>query len=371
MRQPEYFARWYDDSVFLSTQSSRKSGDFTQQQCEVEVKLPKGADEDLTINLDLAVGARIYANNDDQNFTALPQQEFDWYNAPMEYSEELEEVPTYENEQVEVAEEKAFEISANDVFSDKISQLAATRAQASIAIEVDGPASAVSRQTTTYSASQSTSHGFQTYPKLTESDWWWVQMGLDIPDELMADGEIMYQYITFEDTTGGEAPFTIGCKTTYGVETDYAVDVYTQTTDKIPELFSNNTDSVIGKAYNAQGPRYIEEASDVKWSAGTARVGSTVSASTTAGNTNHGCYFYKELPKIGRNPNDFDKDFKIHVGARIYASSSATTFTAVPEAESTIRLAAPPSYYVAPAGAFSMLYSAALATIMAILMMSF
>ena len=100
MRQPEYFARWYDDSVFLSTQSSRKSGDFTQQQCEVEVKLPKGADEDLTINLDLAVGARIYANNDDQNFTALPQREFDWYNAPMEYSESLEEVPTYENEQV-------------------------------------------------------------------------------------------------------------------------------------------------------------------------------------------------------------------------------------------------------------------------------
>jgi hypothetical protein len=66
--------------------------------------------------LDLAVGARIYANNDDQSFTALPQHEFDWYNSPMEYSEELEEVPTYENEQVEVAEEKAFEISADDVF---------------------------------------------------------------------------------------------------------------------------------------------------------------------------------------------------------------------------------------------------------------
>lgn len=71
----------------------------------------------------------------------------------MEYSAELEEVPTYENEQVQVAESADFTISADDVFSDKISQLASTRAQASIAIEVDGPASAVSRQTTTYSAS--------------------------------------------------------------------------------------------------------------------------------------------------------------------------------------------------------------------------
>ena len=99
MRKPEYYARWYDDTVFISKQSNRASGDFTQQQCEVEVELPAEANVD-TINLDLAVGARIYANNDDQNFTALPQQEFDWYNAPMEYSESLEEVPTYENEQV-------------------------------------------------------------------------------------------------------------------------------------------------------------------------------------------------------------------------------------------------------------------------------
>ena len=152
MREPDYYARWYDDAVFLSKSSSRESGDFTQQQCEVEVKLPADANVD-TINMDLAMGARIYSNNDDQNFTALPQYEFDWYNSPMEYSAELEEVPTYENEQVQVAESADFTISADDVFSDKISQLATTRAQASIAIEVDGPASAVSRQTTTYSAS--------------------------------------------------------------------------------------------------------------------------------------------------------------------------------------------------------------------------
>lgn len=152
MREPDYYARWYDDSVFLSKSSSRESGDFTQQQCEVEVKLPADANVD-TINMDLAMGARIYSSNDDQSFDALPQYEFDWYNSPMEYSAELEEVPTYENEQVQVAESADFTISADDVFSDKISQLASTRAQASIAIEVDGPASAVSRQTTTYSAS--------------------------------------------------------------------------------------------------------------------------------------------------------------------------------------------------------------------------
>lgn len=78
--------------------------------------------------MDLAVGARVYTNNDDQNFAALPQHEFDWYNSPMEYSAELEEEPVYENEQVQVAEEKTFTMDASDVFSDKISALAASRA---------------------------------------------------------------------------------------------------------------------------------------------------------------------------------------------------------------------------------------------------
>jgi hypothetical protein len=127
MRTPDYYARWYDDAVFLSKQSTRESGDFTMQQCEVEVKLPADANVD-TINLDLSIGARVYANNDDQNFTALPQHEFDWYNSPMEYSPELEEVPTYENEQVQVAETKDFEMDASDVFSDKIAALASRRA---------------------------------------------------------------------------------------------------------------------------------------------------------------------------------------------------------------------------------------------------
>jgi hypothetical protein len=64
MREPDYYARWYDDSVFLSKTSNRESGDFTQQQCEVEVKLPADANVD-TINMDLAMGARIYSSNDD------------------------------------------------------------------------------------------------------------------------------------------------------------------------------------------------------------------------------------------------------------------------------------------------------------------
>ena len=100
---------------------------------------------------------------------------------------------------------------------------------------------------------------------------WWFYVSLDVPDELMANGEVMYQYVTLVDQTGAEAPYTIGCKTTYGTETDYAVDVYTQTSDTVPELFSNSTNSVVGLAYNAQGPRYIEDASDVTWTAGTAK----------------------------------------------------------------------------------------------------
>ena len=63
-------------------------------------------------------------------------------------------------------------------------------------------------------------------------------------------------------------------------------------------------------------------------------------ASTTAGNTNQACYFYEELPKIGRNPADFNKNVQVKMGARIYSSATATTFDSVPASTVTVNKAA-------------------------------
>jgi hypothetical protein len=69
--------------------------------------------------------------------------------------------------------------------------------------------------------------------------------------------------------------------------------------------------------------------------------------SATAGNTNHACYFYEELPKIGRNPSDFDKNLDIKFGTRIYASNSATSFDSVPASSVSIKKDALPAFNTA------------------------
>jgi len=79
-----------------------------------------------------------------------------------------------------------------------------------------------------------------------------------------------------------------------------------------------------------------------------------------------------EIPKIGRNPADFNKTYDISMGARIYADDDATTFDTIPTATGTIIYTEPDSYVVAEekvAGAFA-LFASSMATI-AVLIMAF
>jgi hypothetical protein len=46
---------------------------------------------------------------------------------------------------------------------------------------------------------------------------------------------------------------------------------------------------------------------------------------------------YEELPKIGRNPNDFNKNLSVKIGARIYKSASITTFDSTPASTVSIK----------------------------------
>lgn len=71
---------------------------------------------------------------------------------------------------------------------------------------------------------------------------------------------------------------------------------------------------------------------------------SQASASTISGNTKYACYFYKELPKIGRNPANFGIDVAIQAGARIYEGASATTYIEIPTTSATITKPALKSY---------------------------
>lgn len=77
-----------------------------------------------------------------------------------------------------------------------------------------------------------------------------------------------------------------------------------------------------------------------------------------------------ELPKIGRNPNDFNKVYDVHIGARLYENDSATEFTTIPMSSSSFEYPEPPAYEVAQTeGAFALFASTMAA--LAVLFMAF
>ena len=184
-------------------------------------------------------------------------------------------------------------------------------------------------------------NGYTVYEQLIASDWWWWQLSLDMPDQLLDIGNIVYQWVTLVDINGDEQPFTIGCKTTVGFSVSQ-IDYFQQDTSQTEALWSDSA-LVVGQTVNQQAQDLKEEPSIHFWSAGDEHA-PEAEESYIEGNRVFVCSFAKELPKIGRNPNDFNKYFHIHVGARIYDSNIDTEHEAIPEQEGDIFLTAPPSY---------------------------
>jgi len=185
-------------------------------------------------------------------------------------------------------------------------------------------------------ATQTIKSGYKQYEKINESDWWWWYVAIDMPSALMQTGEVLYQFVTLTNPTTN-ASFTIGCYNTVGVANTDAIAYFKHDSGQADQLTSTSG-LVTGKSYGTQAADLKEEPDDIKWKAGTTHVpaASQAPASATAGNTNYPCYFYEEMPKIGRNPNDFGITYNVKYGARIYKDSAVTTFDSVPESTTTI-----------------------------------
>lgn len=268
----------------------------------------------------------------------------------MTYSADLEVPATYDTDkqQNHVGESKEAVVDLSGMSADRLAN-APTTATASTALEVTASSrialSNAPSVKSTLSATQTIQNGYQLFEGINESDWWWWYVALDINDGLIATGETLYQFVTLTDSAN--TSFTLGCYIKKGTSGDN-IHYFTHTAGQPDELTSTSS-VVTGKTWATQAADLREEPDDIKWSAGTTRVptANLAPTSTTAGNTNHACYFYEELPKIGRNPKDFDKTFTVKFGARIYKTDAATTFDSVPESSNTITKAALPSYVAA------------------------
>ena len=166
-------------------------------------------------------------------------------------------------------------------------------------------------------------------------------MTLDLPENLLSTGDVIYQWVTLVEEYGGGKPFTIGCKSTVGFDYSDSIDVFSQDQSTIEALWSNS-DSIKDKTVDSQAEDLRLDVHE--WVAGT-DYSPVAPATESAGNTVHACYFAKELPKIGRDPNDFHINYKAYMGARIYSSNIDTDFISIPEENDFyIYLGSPPSY---------------------------
>lgn len=125
MKDPEYFATWWNENLYTLKETARKSGDYSVQACQVEM-LVGPPSEMPTIYVDMQMGARIYENNDATEFTSTNEKYFDWYRKGMEYNDDLEKEPAYGETQAEVKPPVKFppvDLKQEPVFVDKINEL--------------------------------------------------------------------------------------------------------------------------------------------------------------------------------------------------------------------------------------------------------
>lgn len=134
-------------------------------------------------------------------------------------------------------------------------------------------------------------------------------------------------------------------------------------------LFPNSTE-VIGQTWTTQAADYQEESGDILWEAGSTYA-QDAPVSTKYNSTNRACYFAKRLQKLGRNPNDFNKNFTVDIGARIYDNATATTFTEITTSTETLAQGEPASYAVAVTGAISSFAYSMAAAVTALFVLSY
>merc|ERR1712060_752319 len=135
---------------------------------------------------------------------------------------------------------------------------------------------ASSRQDSSYSATQTMAQGYTIYENLTESDYWWWYLAIDIADGLLATDEIIYQWATVVDqaTENPEDPYTIGCSLIKGTDDSDAIQVF-QHEDSTKENMYNDSDEVVGNTWENQYADELLDSIDHLWTAGSTHAGET------------------------------------------------------------------------------------------------
>lgn len=362
MSDPLYRAKYWD-TIFELVDSDDRSG-YKVQHCVAELTIEDGALPDgITVKMNM--GARFYADDTATEFlsTTYDDKDMSWHNNVLEYDPIYEIEPVYDVEtakgkvEAEVKAEPAT-LDTSLISQDRIDNYndavtaAQEAAEAAENANANGDLAVIfdqnSRQADDITATMSVGHGWTIYENEVESDYWWWYIATEMGDALVSDGDILYQWATMIDQSSEytEDPFTVGCKIAKGTDDTYVVQVFTHTADTTTWMQAD-ADSVVGKAWEGQDPTELEDVlADTKWSAGNTHHGSNAAPAASADlDTNFACYFAKEYAKIGRDPNDFNKDFEVTIGARMYTSDAATTFDTIPSPDAfTVTLSEPDSY---------------------------
>lgn len=164
--------------------------------------------------------------------------------------------------------------------------------------------------------------GFKTYESADATKRWFFNLALEMPTERFVTGEIIYQYITFEDEDqDDDYTGAVACKIEVGDTSKTQVDQWVGVTD-----LSSESDEIVGR-------KWYKQNKDTKMT-----------------EPKYEALFYKDLFELVESPRtgysvqmceveikvDDDVNFDnmvldMTVGARIYENNDATEFYSTPE----------------------------------------
>ena len=120
MEDPEYYIHWGNDEGYSRYPSEREG--YAIQYCEFEKTIEKGVEVEEML-VDMQIGARFYKHDFDRNFVSLPENYFDLYMYHMDYTDEIEQLPIYEEEFHEVQNWASYPFDVEQVFAARIEKM--------------------------------------------------------------------------------------------------------------------------------------------------------------------------------------------------------------------------------------------------------
>ena len=193
--------------------------------------------------------------------------------------------------------------------------------------------------------------GFNVYPGDLDYDYFWFHFQLDMPEEFLPKGEVVYQWATFKDLDDEAAPiYSIGCQTTVGSPDDTKIELFNGL-----ESMSNDSDFIRNRSWDDQNAENTFYGHAYQPMGNPAVYDLRPSQDFSETNVAQSCFAVINIDnKVNREQHYedgqriFNRRYEATFGGRLYASDTSRVFIGLPENQFTWRFGEPNYVYPEP-----------------------